>query len=149
MADIVVLGKVERHAPADSTAMIGDRMRHAANDRATRTIRSLEEGTDVTGEAEAPETLAGDMLAVVVDAVRVDVVDVARQLFRHWKSVPDKFAAEATAAIDPQGDDGVGQGEDRRDDGESESPKMHRQGCESVRVRKLLIVFERTDGRVV
>lgn len=60
-------------------------MRQILNVRPKCTIRLLEEGTNMAVEAESYDvTLAGDKLAVVVEAVPWDEVDVEFQLVRHF-----------------------------------------------------------------
>lgn len=76
------------------------------------------------------ESLAGDGLAVAVVAVQVDAVDVLRQLLTNI--AVGKFAIVVILAIDPYGEDGVGQGEDCGEDGEGGSRKMHSEGCDGL-----------------
>lgn len=72
------------------------------------------------------------------------MVDVARQRLSHWTFAADKFATEATLAIDlVAGKSEVGEGDDN---GEGERHKIHGVGCEEC-CEEAADWLERTKGR--
>lgn len=94
-------------------------MRQGVDGTAKGTIIKLHEGTNTASAAyvrfaavDYTESLAGNGLAVAVVAVRVDAVDVLRQLVTNI--AVGKFAIVVILAIDPYGKDRVGQGGPRR-----------------------------------
>lgn len=80
-------------------------MRHLEDVTARCTIHLLDEGTKMAFVAEDEvKSRAGDVLATLVVALLVDAVNVVRQRFRPVAG--GKTASSATAAVDPQGEDG-------------------------------------------
>lgn len=91
---------------------------------------------------EYAELLAGGFLAVVVLAVLVDAIDVAGQILYNQNIAAEKVASHATAAVEPQGEDEISQGEDCGESGENGSLTVHRQGMgEGLRLGKFVKCF--------
>lgn len=102
---IISVREPRRYAPAHGALVVGDVMSQVLDGTAISAARVLQES--------AEDAVAGNVIAVVVEAVCVDVVDEADEVLCDW--VEDGAALEGASAVDAEGGDG---GEEERGGGE-------------------------------